>query len=94
MPQVRTSVPPDFLSSLLALVYFMRLSLMKAAQAALGGAPCRKSGPWDENDGGFAPHQSFYLRFEVRCTPSSESIRKNHFRPRYALANLGHPSSF
>jgi hypothetical protein len=35
---------PDFLSSLLALANFMRLSLMKAAHAAVGGAPCRKSG--------------------------------------------------
>ena len=35
---------PDFLSSLLALANFMRLSLMKAAHAGVGGAPCRKSG--------------------------------------------------
>jgi hypothetical protein len=44
VPQVRAGVPPDFLLCLLALAYFMRLSLMKAAHAALGGAPCRKSG--------------------------------------------------
>jgi hypothetical protein len=49
--QVPTSVPPDFLSSLLALAYIMRLSVMKAAQAALGSVPCRKSGPWAEQDG-------------------------------------------
>src|ERR1700678_3562377 len=36
--------PPDFLSSLPALAHFMRLSLMKAAHAGVGGAPCRKSG--------------------------------------------------
>src|SRR5580692_11386246 len=35
---------PDFLSSLLALANFIRLSLMKAVHAAVGGAPCRKSG--------------------------------------------------
>src|ERR1700723_802073 len=35
---------PDFLSSLLALANFMRLSLMKAAHAGVGGAPCRKFG--------------------------------------------------
>jgi hypothetical protein len=35
---------PDFLSTLLALANFMRLSLMKAAHAAVGGARCRKSG--------------------------------------------------
>jgi hypothetical protein len=28
----------------------MRLSLMKAAHAAVGGIPCRKSGPWAEDD--------------------------------------------
>jgi hypothetical protein len=31
-------LPPDFLSSLLALANFMRLSLMKAAHADVGGA--------------------------------------------------------
>ena len=35
---------PDFLSTLLALANFMRLSLTKAAHADGGGAPCRKSG--------------------------------------------------
>src|ERR1700678_1617471 len=40
--QVRT---PDFLSSLLALANFMRLSLLKAAHANFFGASCRKSGP-------------------------------------------------
>jgi hypothetical protein len=34
----------DFLLSLLALAHFMRLSLMKAARAGVGGAPSRKSG--------------------------------------------------
>ena len=45
VPHVRPSVHPDFLSSSLALTNFMRLSLMKAAHAPVGGAPCRKSGP-------------------------------------------------
>ena len=35
---------PDFLWRLMALANFMRLSLMKAAHADVGGAPCRKSG--------------------------------------------------
>ncbi len=56
-------LPPDFLSSLLALASFMRLSLTKAAHANLFGAACRKSG----------------------------SARL--FRPTYAPANVGHPSS-
>jgi hypothetical protein len=41
---VRPGVHPDFLSSSLALTKFIRLSLMKAAHASVGGAPCRKSG--------------------------------------------------
>jgi len=44
VPHVRQSVHPDFLSRSLALTTFMRLSLMKAAHAPVGGAPCRKSG--------------------------------------------------
>jgi hypothetical protein len=35
---------PDFLSSLLALAHFMRLSLLKAAHAVVSGAAYRKSG--------------------------------------------------
>jgi hypothetical protein len=35
---------PDFLSNFLALANLMRLSLMKAAHAGVGGAPSRKSG--------------------------------------------------
>jgi hypothetical protein len=44
--KVKTVVglPPDFLSSLLALTDFVRLSLMKAAYADLFGAANRKSG--------------------------------------------------
>ena len=37
-------LPPDFLYTLLASANPMRLSLMKAAHAVVGGAPCRKSG--------------------------------------------------
>ena len=48
-------VPPDFLSSLVALANFMRLSLQKAAHANLANATCRKSGShqrtWAEKDG-------------------------------------------
>jgi hypothetical protein len=46
---------PDFLSNVMALTKPMRLSLMKAAHVAVGGAPCRKSGTWAENDGGRSP---------------------------------------
>jgi hypothetical protein len=37
-------LPPDFLWGLVESRYFMRLSLMKAAHANMGGAACRKSG--------------------------------------------------
>ena len=37
-------VHQDFLSSFLVLMNSMRLSLMKAAHASVGGASCRKSG--------------------------------------------------
>jgi hypothetical protein len=55
VPHVRSSVHPDFLSSSLALANFMRLSLMKAAHASVGGAPCRKSGYMGRKRRGAAP---------------------------------------
>src|ERR1700677_2862969 len=39
-----TACPPDFLWSWLALMHFMRLSLMKAAHAVVSSAAYRKSG--------------------------------------------------
>jgi hypothetical protein len=50
---------PDFLSSVLALAHFMRLSLMKAAHAGVGGAPCRKSGYVGRKRRGEAPPNAF-----------------------------------
>jgi hypothetical protein len=62
VPHVRQSVHPDFLWTLLALANFMRLSLMKAAYADVGGAPCRKSGYMGRKDGR-SPFQRFcYIR--------------------------------
>jgi hypothetical protein len=58
VPHVRQSVHPDFLWTLLALANFMRLSLMKAAYADVGGAPCRKSGYMGRKDGR-SPFQRF-----------------------------------
>ena len=55
VPHFRQSVHPDFLSSFLALTNFMRLSLMKAAHASVGGAPCRKSGTLGRKRRGAAP---------------------------------------
>ncbi len=45
---------PDFLSSLPASALFMRLSLMKAAHAYVGEAPCRKSGYLGRKRWGYA----------------------------------------
>ena len=39
-----------FLSSSPALTNFMRLSLMKAAHASVGGVPCKCGGPWAKMD--------------------------------------------
>jgi hypothetical protein len=44
VPHVRPGVLRISCRALLALANFMRLSLMKAAHAAVGGAPCRNSG--------------------------------------------------
>jgi hypothetical protein len=43
-------VPPAFLSTMVALANFMRLSLQKAAHANLANATCRKSGSHQRND--------------------------------------------
>jgi hypothetical protein len=95
-------VPPDFLSSLVALAHFMRLSSQKAAHADLADAACRKSDSpqrtWDENNGGAAPFQRYWyagkkLFLKGRIVSAwSESIGKIRFRPMYAGANMGHPS--
>jgi hypothetical protein len=75
-------VHPDFLSSSLALTNFMRLSLMKAAHAPVGGAPCRKSGTMGRE-------RCFSNAFPVmrdgscshqRCLPT-EQKRWNGLRP-------------
>ena len=52
---------PDFLSSLLALMNFMRLSLMKAAHEDVGGAP------WQEIR--VAPTFSAHVRLGERGAP-------------------------
>jgi hypothetical protein len=46
----------------MALASFMRLSLMKAAHAGVGGAPCRKSGYVGRKRRGQAPPQLFEKR--------------------------------
>jgi hypothetical protein len=41
---------------------------------------------------GAKPHQSFYIHIKVQLPPRVKACEKNHFQPRYAGANLGHPS--
>ena len=55
------------------------------------GAPGSHQRTWEEKDGGAAPTKAF-MSISRFSYSSSESIRKNHFQPRYAGANLGHPS--
>jgi hypothetical protein len=75
---------PDFLSTLMALTNFMRLSLMKAAHAAVGWRPVAENpGTWDEN--GLFPLLSAGSTAMVGASP-------HRFRPTYAEANVGHPS--
>ena len=61
-----------------------------ASLAPWTGAPGSHQRTWEEKDGA-QPHQSVYIQSRFSY-PSSESIRKDHFQPRYAGANLGHPS--
>ncbi len=59
VPHVRPSVHPDFLSSFLALTNFMRLSLMKAAHASVGGRPLQEIRDHGPKKTGRSPSQRF-----------------------------------
>jgi hypothetical protein len=89
---------PDFLWTLLALANFMRLSLMKAAYAGVGGAPCRKSGYMGRKR---IFSNAFTSRTKalplgrspfVRPTGATKGAAPHLFQPMYAEANMGHPS--
>src|SRR6266481_7100030 len=77
-PHVRLSVHPDFLSGSPALTNFMRLSLMKAANASVGGAPCRKSGTMGRKR--ILPMLSFHgqglLLLAAVSSPHCKSVRR------------------
>jgi hypothetical protein len=97
MPHVRHSVHPDFLSSSLALTNFMRLSLMKAAHASVGGAPRRKSGTMGRERilRMLSLHGQGLLLLAAVASPHSKSVWRGCarlFLPMYAGANMGHPS--
>ena len=66
---VHLSQHPDVLSNSLALTNFMRHSLMKAAHASVGGAPCGKSGTMGRKRRGCprerSPSQAFLLCGEM-----------------------------
>jgi hypothetical protein len=95
VPHVRLSVHPDFLSNPLALTNFMRLSLVKAALASVGGAPCRKSGNMGRKRD--LPMLSLHVHGLLLLTAVSpllvkalEGAAPRHLRPMYAQANMGH----
>ena len=102
MPHVRTSVHPDLLSRLLALTSLMRLSLMKAAHASVGGASCRKSGTmgrkrWAKPFNRFEVNKQrteivTFIRIRQKFNKSVRGAAPCRFRPTYAGANMGHPS--
>ena len=57
------------------------------------GAPGSPQRTWAENEGAKPPPKFLCsTQDDSFGCPLTESIRKNRFRPRYALANLGHPS--
>ena len=89
---------PDFLSSLLALANFMRLSLMKAAHAGIGGAPCRKSGYMGRKRifQMLSLHARGFLLLDVVFCPRSSSVGRGcapsfsaHVRPTASRGRLG-----
>jgi hypothetical protein len=74
VPQVRTSVPPDFLSRLMALAHFMRLSLMKAAHAAAQQRVCHPyrcsmARKFRYSDTSIAKLLLSYVKQQVPCGP-------------------------
>jgi hypothetical protein len=75
VPHVRPGVHPDFLSSSLALTNFMRLSLMKAAHAFVGGAPCRKFGTMGFSNAFTALHEDSCSWLQSSCPRSSSTGR-------------------
>jgi hypothetical protein len=77
-PRFAPAYPPDFLLCLVALANFMRLSLMKAAHAALGGAPCRKSGNLGRKrcfSNAFTPCTRALARSNAVCSQSRDDRR-------------------
>ena len=85
MPQVRQSVPgpnktddPDFLYAAPDTTACAAFSKESRMRSANATKLHRKSGE---------AHHSFLLIDQLKA------IETFHFRPRYALANLGHPSS-
>ena len=55
------------------------------------GAPGSHQRTWEEKAGGEAPTKAFNPD-QGSVTPAVKACEKNHFQPRYAGANLGHPS--
>jgi HlyD family secretion protein len=56
------------------------------------GAPGSPQRTWAEKDGA-KPHDRFSCVSQAQIDDQLKAIETDRFRPRYALANLGHPSS-
>jgi HlyD family secretion protein len=85
---------PDFLSRFMALANFMRLSLTKAAHADASGSPVAGNpDTWAEKDGAKPNDRFSFPGQRAQLSDLLKAVETNHFRPRYATANLVHPSS-
>ena len=68
-----------------------QISSLLTSLARWTGAPGSHQRTWEEKDGGEAPPKLLYPD-QGSVTPAVKACEKNHFQPRYAGANLGHPS--
>jgi hypothetical protein len=102
IPALGAPCSPDFLSRLVALSSFMRLSVKKAVHTVVSrsrvtGNPGSPQRTWAEND----VFECFYSIPELfsleqlftRMAKAFEGATPRLFRPTYAEANVGHPSN-
>ena len=78
----KEGLPTDFLWSLLALVNFMRLSLLKAAHAVMSGAAYRKSKVREHGapvQGG-RPVSKLEICRTTKCSPAKTGVIAAHQR--------------
>ena len=68
-----------------------QISGLLTSLAPWTGAPGSHQRTWEEKDGAKPPPKLLYPD-QGSVTPGVKACEKNHFQPRYAGANLGHPS--